>query len=371
MKRFTSALLMVCLLLTLVACGKEPEPADTTAAIDVIVIPEDTTVPDTTAAPETTSAPETTAAPVIEYRNPLNGQPLEEPISTRFFATTINNVGAALPHKGVSQADIFFEMFVNDYCTRGLAVFSDVSQVSDIGSIRSHRYPFTDLALSYDLIVANANGSEAVIADMKQSGIDYIRCEIDAQTVGYSYRDKDRRSSGYSFEHTLFVRGPKLVEAAQSLGYEVTQDGTRDYGMIFSEEAAISGVAAKKITITFRLHDRTKDTVMTYDPETDGYVFSQYGETMVDFNNNEQEDFTNVFMILAETHNEGSYHLPDILGTGDGYYAYGGQMIPIKWQRETDNDPFRFTLEDGTPLTQAVGNNYIAIAPTESSVTAE
>ena len=356
MKRLVSLLLVGCVLLALAACGKEPTPADTTAGVDVIVITDD----DTTA-----------AAAVTEYRNPLNGQILEEPISTRFFATTINNVSPALPHKGVSQADIFFEMFVNDYCTRGLAVFSDVSRVSDIGSIRSHRYPFTDLALGYDLIVVNANGSDPVIADMKSSGIDYIRCEMDAQSVGYSYRDSGRRSSGYSFEHTLFAKGPKLVEAAQSMNNEVTQDGTRDYGMVFSEDVSVSGETANQITITFRLNDRTKDTVMTYNSETDSYVYSQYGKVMTDSNSGGQEAFTNVFVILAETYNEGVYHIPVILGSGDGYYAYGGQMVPIKWTRETDNDPFRFTLEDGTVLTQAVGNNYIAIAPTESTITAE
>lgn len=262
-------------------------------------------------------------------------------------------------------------MLVNDYCTRGLAVFSDVSQVSDIGSVRSHRYPFTDLALGYDLVVANASGSEVVISDLKQSGVDFLRCEMDAQSIGYCYRDKTRQSNGYAFEHTLFVKGEKLVEAADSLGYAITQDGTRDYGMVFSEGASVSGETANKITITFSLDGRTKETVMTYDEQVGTYVYNQYGKTMVDVNNNETEDFKNVFVILADTHNDGVYHVPDLLGSGDGYYALEGQMIPIKWNRETDEDPFHFTMTDGTVLAQAVGNNYIAIVPTGSPVTAE
>ena len=55
------------------------------------------------------------------HRNPLNGEVLEEPYVGRVFAVSINNVYAALPHHGISQADVFFEMFINDYCTRGLA----------------------------------------------------------------------------------------------------------------------------------------------------------------------------------------------------------------------------------------------------------
>ena len=120
---------------------------------------------------ETTNGENT---PVTEdgfYRNPLNGEKMTEAYNGRVFAVTINNVSPALPHRGVSDADVFFEMFINDYCTRGLALFSDVRSVASIGSIRSTRYNFTDIALAYNTVVIHANASQQVLDDMNSSGV--------------------------------------------------------------------------------------------------------------------------------------------------------------------------------------------------------
>ena len=375
MKRIFAALLAMIMALTLCACAKDPEPVVTTTQNTA---PEETTVEETTV--EETTVEETTveetAAPVVLYRNPLNGTPLEEPWTTRFFSVTINNVSYAMPHCGVSQADLFFEMFINDYATRGYAFFSDISQVEAIGSVRSHRFPFTDLAQSYHSIGVHAGGSDAVMADLNNSVVEHLYAEVTAQSVDYDYRDQSRLDSGYAWEHTLFVRGDKLQEAATSKGYDITQDGSRNYGMVFSEYATISdGETANKIGIKFLLYGHSKTTEMEYDASTGKYNYCQFGQTMVDGNNGEKEQFSNVFVILADTHNEvhsnNTYHIPDILGSGDGYYACGGSLIPIQWHRASDDDSFSFTLTDGSQLVQAVGNSYIAIAPTGSEITWE
>ena len=55
-------------------------------------------------------------------------------------------------------------------------------------------------------------------------------------------------------------------------------------------------------------------------------------------------------------------------GSGEGYYANGGQLIPITWHRETTQDTFTFTMEDGTVLKQGVGNSYVALVPVASEI---
>ena len=62
------------------------------------------------------------------------------------------------------------------------------------------------------------------------------------------------------------------------------------------------------------------------------------------------------------------YHVANLEGTGDGYFACGGKIIPIKWIHENATDDFSFTLADGTPLVQGVGNSYIGICPLKSTV---
>ena len=38
-------------------------------------------------------------------------------------------------------------------------------------------------------------------------------------------------------------------------------------------------------------------------------------------------------------------------------------MIPIRWSRADETEPFVFMHEDGTPITLGEGNTYIAILP--------
>ncbi len=315
---------------------------------------------------EPPSQPTEPPVPAVIYRNPLNGEILEEPYVGRFFAVTINNVKPALPHRGISQADLYFEMFINDYATRGLAVFSDVSAVESIGSIRSTRYNFTDLALAYDLIVAHANGSSAVLDDMNDEGVDNLNADSD---IGY--RDTDRKHQGYSREHTLFAHGTDLIEAAMEKNFDLNLTG-QDYGLLFAEDATpVGGVAANEVEIVFTLHGYRKTTTMKYDADLGKYIYWQYGKEMVDENNDQPEAFENVIVILTKVENQGVYHVAQMYGSGEGYFACNGQMIPILWSHEGETDPFVFTLTDGTPLELGVGSTYIAVAPTNSPVNAQ
>lgn len=363
MKQILYLLLAICLLLC--ACGTPAEPAGTTTAptAEVTTAPTTaaTTAPTTAATTEPTTEP--TEPPVL-YRNPLNGEVLEAPYVGRIFTVSINNIEPALPHHGISQADVFFEMFCNDYATRGLALFSNVTEVDSIGSIRSTRYNFTDLCQAYNTVLAHASASKAVLADMRDSGIDNMLADL---PIGY--RDNYRyKTQGYAWEHCLFATGQSLWDAANQKGFdlEVTD---RDYGMLFDEEATpADGQDASEIEIVFTLKGRTKTTTMKYDAQSDTYIYNQFGDEMLDENNGEPEAFRNVIIILAPTHNEGVYHIADLSGSGEGYFACGGKMVPILWSHAGETEPFTFTLTDGTPLVQGVGSTFIAIAPTGSPV---
>ena len=382
MKRVLPLLLVLALLLC--ACGT---PAPTEAPTDPPTAPptapptdpptDPPTAPPTDpptdppteppTVPPTDPPTELPTEPPVVHRNPLNGEVLEEPYVGRVFAVSINNVYAALPHHGISQADVFFEMFINDYCTRGLALFSDVEDVESVGSVRSTRYNFTDLALAYNLILAHASASWSVLNDMYNEGVDNF--SVDGY---YGYRDSYRYDVlDYDWEHTLFTSGESLIEAAQDYEMDLEVED-KDYGMLFTENGTPAGGAdASEVEIEFTLFGNTKTTVMKYDEETGKYVYWQYGEEMVDEYNDEPEAFTNVIVILADSWNEGVYHTADLYGEGEGYYACGGKIVKIKWVHEEESDPFTFFLEDGTPLQQGVGSTYVAIAPVGSPVSFE
>ena len=56
------------------------------------------------------------------------------------------------------------------------------------------------------------------------------------------------------------------------------------------------------------------------------------------------------------------------LAGGTGYYANGGQLVPITFTCDGDTEPLRFFNADGSELEQGVGNTYIAIAPAGSPI---
>ncbi len=306
--------------------------------------------------------------PPMLYANPLTGEPMAEAPTCRIFGITINNVPRALPHVGANQADLFFEMFVNDYATRGLAFYYDIRQTETIGSVRSMRYNFTDLAIAYDAFIGHAGGSNEVISNANKRDIDHFNIDTSNNT-SYSFRDKARNSAGWGWEHCLFVKGPGLYEYAEGKGYRVTQDETKTYGLNFAEDGTpADGETANKIDIIFNLYGHKKQSTMTYDPELGCYVFTQYGKGIDSVKDANRETFENVFVVKANVTNKGVYHVADLDGSGEGYFACGGKIIPIKWYHENETDPITFTLEDGTPLVQGIGNSYIAITPLASDI---
>lgn len=328
---------------------------------------EVTTEPTTEATTEATTEP--TEPPVL-YRHPLTGDPLDEPINDRIFAVSISNVQGALPHIGLNDCDIFFEMFIAPGYVRGLALYTDIENVSQIGSVRSTRINFADIAKGYDAFIAHAGGSELVLNYVYNSGVDHKN--IDTPSVSaYSFRDFERHKN-WSWEHCLFVDGPGLKEWAGQQGYRVSHEAAKTYGLNFVDGGAMeAGDTANTVNIGMRFYSSKKDTVMVYDPEIGEYIYNQYGMEMHDGHTNEIESFKNVFILKVKAYSYDIYTVAELLGSGEGYYACDGRIIPIKWVRENATDPFTFTMPDGSPLYQNVGRSYINLAPLESEITWE
>lgn len=377
MKRFIAIVLLLGLL-----CGCSGEPdvpyVSTVPTTEPTPAPtvEPTSAPTTEPATEPTTAPTTepTTAPtlpdyvpptepdVVLYRNPLNGQPLDEPYTGRIFASTISHQKDALPHRSVNQADVYFEMLVNGGMVRGLAFFSDIQSVESVGPIRSCRYTFVDLCKSYNAVLTYAGGYQTVLDYLYASGISHLS----ALQSDIAYRDYDRYHSGYAWEHCLYANGENLWNMAQKRGIKVTQDPDRDYGLLFQADGTPEGGEnASKITIDYwNLY-----TVLEYDRHSGKYLHTAYDIPLIDESTGEREGFRNVIILSAGIYNDAEgYHLYDIEGSGKGYYACGGKLIPITWKRSSDYKPFTFFLEDGTPLEIGVGNTYIGLAPSGRNV---
>lgn len=358
MKRLLPLMLIVCMLLC--ACS-QPVPGD----------PAESTPPTTTQTPPTvTQATVPTAVPELPYVNPLTGERSAEPAG-RPVAVMLNNIKAAMPQHGVSQADILYEVLAEGGITRCMGLYTDIAAVEKLGSIRSARKYYVDILRGYDAWYIHAGGSDEAVNYMNSIALEHL----DGNGSCF-YRDQARLDAGYSSEHTLFINGESAVKAASQKGIALTSDRTA-YGLRFGEAAGISGESAQKVTAYFNMGgtpgSHTKFTALTYDAATGRYFAAQHGGAYTDGNTGETISFRNILVLRAATTLQSDrQHLTiETTGTGAGYFACDGQIVPVQWSRASVTDPFLYTLEDGTELTFGTGTTYVAVVPANATVTYE
>lgn len=302
--------------------------------------------------------------------NPLTGLPVSEDISSlRPLAIMLNNLKEALPQFGTASADIIYETLAEGGITRMLAVYQDVSGAGKIGSIRSARTYYLDLAQGHDAIFIHAGGSPQAYDELSRRGV----CNLDGVRGNYEifYRDPDRTQSGYHYEHTLFTTDELLNEYLPT--YSIRREHEEDYSytMHFSDDAApASGMSAGEIKVHFSNY---KTGVFQYDETSKLYMVSEYGEAYTDGNTGSQVAVKNVLVLYASVSQisndtEGRLSI-DLTGSGSGIFACEGLYIPIVWSKDDESSQFVYALEDGSELSFGRGTSYISIIPMSEGIT--
>lgn len=366
MKRLLYLILALTLLLSLTACGEDnpeeltPEPSASATVSTATPSPSPTPKP-------TETPPEETPEKSEIMENPLNGLALEEPYAARPFAVMLNNLDVALPHCGVAAADIIYEVLVEGGITRMDALYTDMQSAGKIGPIRSIRPYYLDIDLAYGAVIGHAGGSEEAYSRIANEHLENVDGVRGSYADGVFYRDPERMPRGS--EHALFSTGENLYNCAASLGYPLTVEDY-DSGLTFTEDGTPEdGEPAETIAIRFSNY---KSTTLTYDEDTGTYSAVQFGQDYIDGNTGEKVTFRNVLAIFADTRQIDDYGRLSVTlnGTGSGYYACGGEYVPINWSRSGTSGRFVYTLENGTEVTLGVGKTYIAVLnPNQSNIT--
>jgi len=102
-----------------------------------------------------------------------------------------------------------------------------------------------------------------------------------------------------------------------------------------------------------------------YYPDTNTYKRWQFnGVAHIDGANGQQLEFTNLLILsLPHTYTGDAYGHMDVssTGSGDGYYVYGGKVIPIKWAKASEDTPMKLTNTDGSQLYLNCGKTMVNI----------
>ena len=320
--------------------------------------------------------PSDTPAPELGSVDPLTGEPMDEVLAARRpVAIMLNNIKKALPQQGNSQADIIYECLAEGGITRMLGIFQSTEELGTVGSIRSARPYYLELALGHDALYIHAGGSDDAYAKFGPWGVDHfdaVRGPYLGNSAGSNmmWRDADRRKNN-GLEHSVVTTGASIEEYLPDSVRRDHEEGYT-YAQQFTDDGTpAGGETADKVTVPFSSY---KTGVFTYDAGQEKYLVSEYSDPYIDGNTGEQVAVTNVLVVKTACRATGDslgHVTVDLTSGGEGYFACGGKIVPITWSKADRDSPFVYTTEDGSPVVLGRGSSYVNIVPLDADITFE
>ena len=339
------------------------------AAAPVLTVPQTKTVALDWTRPsgQLLSASAVPAVKEVANYNPLTGLPLSDASAAnlRPVAIMINNIKIATPQAGIGSADLIYELEVEGSITRMMAVFANPASVPEIGSIRSLRHDFIDLAGAFDAIVVHFGGSTVAYSQVAAQGTSHI----DSSNAASAYwRDpKWRKARGY--EHSVKTNGVKLVKAINQLKLRVNNSNSNRAWFLFQPGIEVVPAAGSSATYVQAPFSNYNNATFTYDAASKTYKKGQFKVAQIDASTGKVLHFTNVLLLKANVSSYGGSKLREYdLTSGTGYYLSGGKYEAINWSKGGTNDPWFLTRADGSELVLNRGKTYIGVSSKTKSV---
>ena len=365
---------------------------------------------------ETTSEPESqptqqeevaepTPTPEPYEANVLTGEPKGDdyPEGQRITAVMVNNITVARPQRGLSKAQMLFEIKVEGGITRFMPVFNDYNDIEEIGPVRSGRDQFFQLILPWQALYIHEG--ESVF--MTEYAKNYEYGLLNNTDAANGYRDYNRVNwqgltygNGLALEHTMYTSGENIAKYIENNDVDMnrTYNSTFFNFVDYRDENPVrdltnspdSGYSDKYgpvvqdgeyVAIT---HSASYKTRFLYDNATTTYKMQQYYSTdgswrdTIDEEYDEQLAFTNLVILYTdfEAYPGDSHDIQDVeYGNGGiGYYCYGGKIEKIYWQKGTPLEALRlyYLTEDGQcsdeQLPVNIGKSYVTIVDVDEAV---
>ena len=320
---------------------------------------------------------EATLAPDAACRDcwPLSGKPLKVGAADkRALLVKIDNVPAARPHYGITQADMVFEILVEGFATRLAAVFHS-QDPQTIGNIRSARLADRSLTpmVRGALVYSGTSAYEVPLIQGDASSGKYVDLSAD-YTSGY-YRVTFRPSPYNMFTSAAAMRQAIAAHGADKL-QQIPSWGFLAYTDHVPTIAGMSGAAAAtQVTIPYR--EDISLVKYQYDPQTRTYARFQNnaGKAVrdVDAENNQAVAAANVAIIhteiweVPEIVDAGGAHAHDmrLLGTGPATIFRDGLRQDGTWSRAADTDPFVLKNSAGERILLDQGQTWVHVVPND------
>jgi hypothetical protein len=287
--------------------------------------------------PVPTPAPTSTTTPHQEPTDPLTGGELSD---HEVIAAKVENIAAARPQVGLSQADITFVQEVEGAQTRLIAVYHSrfPKRLGPIRSARSTDVQLLPLFGKPGLVYSGANAS--------------VQRKINnASIVAISRSTRDSRRVA---PHNVFVNLSKIAKSTKL-------PKASPIGWTFSDEAS-RGPTAK--TVKVRVGHDTFD----FGYSSGRYVVRWNGSRYVDGDSRTITKADNVVIMNVRNHPDGNRDVrgapsvqSDTVGKGAVTIYRDGRKIDGRWQRTKASGPLHFSDKSGVPIALKPGQTWVVL----------
>lgn len=288
----------------------------------------------------------------------------EEVIDKRPYAIMFNNIEAANPQSGLSDAAILYEALVEGGITRLMGIYESIDKDSKtatrIGSVRSARHYYASIADEYDAIFIHFGKTVYAVKKMEQLGIDHLD-----GTLGLG-ADVFYRDSAIKQPHNAFASLDGILAGISQGKFRTEYEEGYEGHFTFNEEdiTPANGEDVIKITLNF---SKLANPYFTYDSENKVYKRFQFGGEHIDANTKEPLTYKNLIIQYVKEWNidKNGYQTMDIEDAkGEGLYITNGKAVKITWVKKESTSFMRYYEEDGDELSLNPGKTYIAVFPT-------
>ncbi|WP_338450861.1 DUF3048 domain-containing protein [Niallia oryzisoli] len=291
----------------------------------------------------------------LPFHFPLTGIGSSEEVDGRAVAVMINNHPKSRPQSGLSKADIVYEILAEGNVTRFLAIFQ--SEHPDlIGSVRSAREYYIELARGYDsLYISHGNSSGA--KELLDSGyIDYLNGLYYDGTLF-------ERVSFRQAPHNSYISFKNILKGAEQNNYEMDKAPESLVFLTEDEVKGLNGEKAEKFSISY--YDKTFSSSFEYDTKLEKYKRFSNGEQTVDYDTEDPVLVDNVFIVEMNHRiidsNAGLRDI-DLTSGGRAYLLQKGQKIEVEW-RNVDGRILPYA--NGEAVGLVPGKTWINIIPAD------
>ncbi len=320
---------------------------------------EKETEPATTETVEETTTADPNTGKTLSY---LTGEYVSsDRAEKRPVALMYNNIINAIPHSGLSNADIIYEAPVEGSITRLMGIFDNYSKLKKMGSVRSSRIYYCYFALEWDAIYCHFGQSKYALDFLKSDHIDNVSS---FNAGNYFFRTSDRVAP-----HNCFTSGEQINKAIEQLGYKKKYDKDYQGHFKFAEYGKTldltSSKAASKVEIGYRINQPWFE----YNTEDGQYYRFQYGDKHIDDQNNKQLHCSNIIIqfVNATLYPDNKSLDITLTGSGNGWFITRGKAEKITWKKEQAEGQTKYFDKSGEEITLNTGKTWICMVQSEYS----